>query len=98
MLPPVLKAEPGPSDAELLALARGGDGASLGLLLERHRPRLFATALRLLGYGPDAEDAVQETCLIAMRYVGGVRDPDAIAGWLFTVLRRICLQHRRNRR
>ena len=29
--------------------------------------RLFATAIRLLGYRPDAEDAVQETCLAAMR-------------------------------
>lgn len=86
------------SDAELAIAARTGDAAALAVLLERHKPRLFATALRQLGYRADAEDAVQETCLIALRYVGGVRDPDAIAGWLFTVLRRVCLQHRRSRR
>lgn len=86
-----------PSDGELVAAARSGHGASLGLLLERHRPRLFAAALRLLGYRPDAEDAVQETCLIAMRHIGTVRDPEAVGGWLHAVLRRSCLQLRRRR-
>jgi RNA polymerase sigma-70 factor (ECF subfamily) len=87
-----------PTDAELVLAAQGGHGPSLGLLLERHRPRLFATALRLLGYRPDAEDAVQETCLIAMRYIGSVRDPDSVGAWLHAVLRRSCLLHRRRRR
>lgn len=87
-----------PSDGELVAVARGGNAAALGLLLERHRPRLFATALRLLGYRPDAEDAVQDTCLIAMQHVGVVRDPDAVGAWLATVLRRSCLQIQRRRR
>lgn len=87
-----------PSDGELVLAAKAGDGASLGLLLERHRPRLYAAALRLLGYRPDAEDAVQETCLIAMRYIGSVRDPDAVSAWLHAVLRRSCLQHQRRGR
>jgi len=87
-----------PTDGELVAAARGGDVAALGVLLERHRPRLFATALRILGYRPDAEDAVQETCLIAMRHVGSVRDPEAVGAWLQTVVRRSCLQHQRQRR
>lgn len=78
-----------------MAAARSGDGASLGLLLERHRPRLFAAALRLLGYRQDAEDVVQETCLIALRHVGTVRDPEAVGAWLHAVLRRAAMQHRR---
>lgn len=49
------------SDGELVTAARQGHAPSLGLLLERHRPRLSATALRLIGYRPDAEDALQET-------------------------------------
>jgi RNA polymerase sigma-70 factor (ECF subfamily) len=86
------------TDGELVAAAKAGNGAALGLLLERHRPRLLATALRILGYRPDAEDAVQETCLAAMRYLGSVRDPDAAGAWLNAVLRRACLQHQRHRR
>ena len=91
-------AGPGLTDAELVATARGGDGAALGRLLERHRPRLFATAIRLLGYRPDAEDAVQETRLAAMRHIGSVRDPESVGAWLQAVVRRACLQHERRRR
>lgn len=87
-----------PSDAALLLAARNGDCAGLGLLLERYRPRLHAAALRLLGYGPEAEDAVHETFLVALRRLDDVRDPQAIGGWLHAVLRRCCLQHLRRRR
>jgi DNA-directed RNA polymerase specialized sigma24 family protein len=52
-------------DARLLLAARSGDPASLGLLLESYRPRLLAVAMRLLGDYGGAEDAVQETFVIA---------------------------------
>jgi RNA polymerase sigma factor (sigma-70 family) len=83
------------SDGDLVAAARLGDAPALGALLERHRPRLLAAAIRLLGYRQDAEDAVQETFLIAMRHLGAIRDADAVGGWLHSVLRRACLQHQR---
>jgi DNA-directed RNA polymerase specialized sigma24 family protein len=57
------------SDAELVRTAQGGDAASLGILLERHRAPLYALALRFLGYGPDAQDAVQDAFLIALRAI-----------------------------
>jgi RNA polymerase sigma-70 factor (ECF subfamily) len=87
-----------PTDAELAIAARDGDCACLGLLLERHRTRLYAAALRLLGFGPEAEDAVHDTFLIALRHIANLKDPNAVAGWLHTVLRRCCLQHLRRRR
>jgi DNA-directed RNA polymerase specialized sigma24 family protein len=40
-----------------------GDATSLALLLDRHRAGTQAVALGLLGYGPDAEDAVQDAML-----------------------------------
>jgi len=54
--------------------------------------------VRLVGYRPDAEDAVQETCLAAIRHIGSVRDPESIGAWLQAVVRRACLQHERRRR
>ena len=87
-----------PRDAALLDAIRNGDVAALGLLLERYRPSLLAAAIRLVGRGPEAEDAFQETCLVALRHIGTVRDPDAVGGWLHTVLRRACLQQKRRRR
>ena len=86
------------TDCELVLAAQRGDVTALAALLERHRPHLFASALRLVGYSADAEDAVQETCLAAMRYVGTVRDPESAGAWLHAVLRRACLQQRRRRR
>jgi len=79
-----------PSDGELARAARTGDVASLGALLERHRMPLHATALRMLGHSR-AEDAVQETFVIALRRINELRDPDAVGGWLHAVLRNVCL-------
>lgn len=55
------------SDAQLVRTAQGGDVTSLGILLERHRAPLHALALRMLGHAPQAQDAVQDAFLIALR-------------------------------
>jgi RNA polymerase sigma factor (sigma-70 family) len=84
------------ADAELAGAACAGDAVSLGLLLERHRPGLYAHALRLLNGSPArAEDAVQETFLIALRSLSTVREPAAVGGWLHAVLRNACLMQLR---
>jgi RNA polymerase sigma-70 factor (ECF subfamily) len=59
-------------------------------LLRRHRPALLAVAVSLLGYGPDAEDAVQEASLVALSRIGDVRDPGAVGSWLRAVVRNAC--------
>ena len=82
-------------DAELLQAAHAGDASSLGLLLERYRPRLLAIALRMLGYGPQAEDAVHDTYLIALRKLGTLADPQAFQAWLDTIVRNVCRMYRR---
>lgn len=86
------------SDADLVRAAQGGDAASLGLLLERYRAPLYGQALCILGYGPQAEDAVHDTFIVALQKVGGIREPAAVGGWLHTVLRNICLTHIRTGR
>jgi len=79
------------SDADLVRAAQGGDSLSLGILLERYRASLHGRALGILGYGPQAEDAVHDTFLIALRKIDRVREPAAVGGWLHTVLRNVCL-------
>ncbi|GAB3933368.1 RNA polymerase sigma factor [Micromonospora vulcania] len=74
-------------DAELVRLAQAGDAAALGVLLTRHEAEMRAVALSLLGYGPDAEDAVQDAMVVALRRVGEVRDPAAIGPWLRAIVR-----------
>lgn len=78
------------SDAELVGAARGGDAASLGLLLERYRPSLYGRALQILGHGQEAQDAVHDTFLVALRKLDLIREPAAVGGWLHAVLRNVC--------
>lgn len=85
-------------EAELGVLARGGDVQALAALVELCRPSLYATAVRLLQNRADALDAVQDTCVVALLRVSGLRDGAAGRAWLHTVLRNICLMWLRRRR
>jgi RNA polymerase sigma factor (sigma-70 family) len=78
------------TDTDLVRAAREGDASALGLLLVRHRPSLLAVAFSLLGYGPDAEDAVQEASVVALRRIGDLRDPESVGPWLRMVVRNAC--------
>jgi RNA polymerase sigma-70 factor (ECF subfamily) len=84
------------ADAALVRAASDGDATSLGLLLERYRPSLLAHAVRLLGGSTvRAQDAVQETFLVALCRLQTIRDPAAVGGWLHAVLHNACLMQRR---
>jgi RNA polymerase sigma-70 factor (ECF subfamily) len=62
---------------------------------EEHRPRLRAVAYRMLGSVSEADDAVQEAWLRLSRSdTGGVEN---LAGWLTTVVARVCLNMLRAR-
>jgi RNA polymerase sigma-70 factor (ECF subfamily) len=50
----------------------------------------------MLGRRPEAQDAVQDSFLIALRKIGQLREPEAVGGWLYTILRSVCLTRLRN--
>jgi RNA polymerase sigma-70 factor (ECF subfamily) len=56
---------------------------------QQHRVRLRATAYRMLGTLPEAEDAVQETWIRLAR--ADAAEIGNLGGWLTTVLVRVCL-------
>jgi RNA polymerase sigma factor (sigma-70 family) len=86
-----------PSDADLVRQAQSGDISCLGLLLARHQADMRAVAIGLLGYGRDAEDALQDAALTALRRVSGIRDPHAAGAWLRAVVRNVCRMRLRTR-
>lgn len=86
------------TEAELGSLARAGDVQALADLLERCRPSLYGTAIRLLGNRADAHDAVQDTFVTALLHVESLRDPGAARAWLQAVIRNVCLMRLRRRR
>jgi len=63
---------------------------------EANRARLRAVAYRMLGSVTDADDAVQESWLRLSR--SKTREIENLAGWLTTVVARVCLNMLRARR
>jgi len=85
--------------------ARGGDAseAAFATLVERHGPMVLRVCRQLLTDSHLAEDAFQVTFLLLARRARSIHDPDALAGWLHRVARRVALRaragiHRRNDR
>jgi RNA polymerase sigma factor (sigma-70 family) len=77
-------------DSALVRAAQAGDPTGLGVLLERHRARLHAVAVSMLGHGADAEDAVQDAFLLALKRIDELREPAAARGWLLAILVNVC--------
>lgn len=65
------------------------DNALLTERFEEHRSRLRAVGYRMLGSLSEADDAVQETWLRLDR--AGTSGVENLAGWLTTVVARVCL-------
>jgi RNA polymerase sigma-70 factor (ECF subfamily) len=72
----------GEDDAALVARIRAGDKAAEEMVYRRHVRYVGGMLVRLLGSRADAEDAIQETFVIALEQVGSLRDPRALRGWL----------------
>jgi RNA polymerase sigma factor (sigma-70 family) len=87
----------GPGDVELVHSAWSGDGAALGLLLNRHHAPMRAVALGILGYHPEVEDLVQEACFKAVRRIGDLHDAHAFGAWVRAIVRNECYARIRRR-
>ena len=73
-----------PSDTELLARFRAGDDLALDPLFERYEGPVFRFLFGILRDHHEAEDALQETFVQALRHADVV-SPETFRGWLFTV-------------
>src|SRR5262245_22232033 len=61
--------------------------------VSRHQDMVYATALRLLGNRPDAEDVAQTVFLRAFERFEEIGSSPSAAGWLKTVTTNLCLNH-----
>jgi RNA polymerase sigma-70 factor (ECF subfamily) len=96
-------ADPEPTDAEptdeaLLAAHLAGDPDAFGVLITRHRDRLWAVALRTTGNPEEAADALQEAMISAFRRAGTFRGDALVTTWLHRIVVNACLDRlRRNK-
>lgn len=73
------------SEAQLLTAARAGDQRAFGLLMRRHRDRIWGICLRVTGDHTDAADATQD-CLVAIwRNLDRFRGDSAFSTWTFRI-------------
>lgn len=85
-------------EAALVARARVGDADAFGELVRRHMRRAYLVSLGLTGSHDDALDLSQEAFARALRS-SRTLDPDRpFYPWLYGILRRLCLNHLRDRR
>jgi RNA polymerase sigma-70 factor (ECF subfamily) len=94
-----VSAPPAETDAVLLARFRAGDADALAALYTRHEQAVFHFLLGMLRHPHDAEDALQETFIQALRKSDSVTD-DKLRGWLFAVAHQqaVLLKRRAKRR
>jgi RNA polymerase sigma-70 factor (ECF subfamily) len=85
------------ADAALVERCRRGDLGAFEELYRLHAPRLYNLALRMLGNTADAEDAVQDTFLVAHKRLDTFRGEAALGTWLYKLTVNQCLDRLRGR-
>jgi RNA polymerase sigma-70 factor (ECF subfamily) len=89
------------TEAELIAAVLRGDAASFEPLVQKHSPKVFATARRYARRESEVEDIVQEVWLKAFQKLAGFRREAPFEHWLMRMTVRTCYDflrvHQRNR-
>ncbi|HEX5013084.1 MAG TPA: RNA polymerase sigma factor [Candidatus Limnocylindrales bacterium] len=85
-------------DRELVERAQGGDREAFAVIARASADRMFAIAERILRDIGRAEDAVQQTLVIAWRQLPALRDPNRFDAWLYRLLVHACYSEARDAR
>jgi len=86
------------SDGELVQRYVAGDRAALGDIYERYADRVHDMCMAMLHSSDDAADAFQDTFLIAAQRLDGLRKPERLRPWLYSVARNQCRARLRARK
>jgi RNA polymerase sigma factor (sigma-70 family) len=84
-------------NAEMVDAIRDGQGDGLAAAYDRYAPALYGYCRSLLGEPAAAGDAVQDTFIVAVGALGGLREPGRLRPWLYAVARNECRRRLRAR-
>lgn len=85
------------SDKELLADHVTGDPYAFERIVQRHRNRLYAVALRTMRDPEDAADALQDALISAFRAAASFRAEAQVTTWLHRIVVNACLDRIRRK-
>lgn len=74
--------QPQAGDAALVERARAGDRDAFARLIAPRIDGLYRTAWAVLRNEDQARDVTQETCVVAWRELGRLRDPERFDAWI----------------
>jgi len=86
------------SDKRLARRATRGDERALGAIFERYQQELYRFCLGLLGEPQDAQDALQNTMVKALRALPGEKREIALRPWLYRIAHNEAINLRRGTR
>lgn len=98
VLAPTQGAAADPEVVRLVALARAGDRAAFGRLIEDHLTAARRVALAAVGQISDADEAVQDASVTAWQRLDALQEPAAFRGWFMRIVWRKALDRRRSMR
>jgi RNA polymerase sigma-70 factor (ECF subfamily) len=87
-----------PFEQRLVARLQAGEAEALGALFEIHVDGVFAFAQHLIGNREDAEDVTSEAFLRAFQRAAAFRGECPFRGWLFGIVRNLCIDRMRQPR
>ncbi|MEV6874916.1 RNA polymerase sigma factor SigM [Amycolatopsis sp. NPDC051128] len=85
------------TDADLIAAHAAGDPHAFSELVQRHRDRMWAVALRTVRDPEEAADALQDAFISAFRAAGNFRAESQVTTWLHRIVVNACLDRIRRR-
>jgi RNA polymerase sigma factor (sigma-70 family) len=86
-----------PTDMDLVARARAGDGAAFGALVGRYQPAALRLAAAISGSTADAADIAQEAFVKAHRSLPKLTDPTMVRSWMLRIVANEAKNHLRGR-
>ena len=81
----------GEAEHDLIERARAGDEDAFRMLMDRHRNRAYAVALRITRSPQDAEDVAQQAFVRVWRALGEFRGQSTFSTWLHSIVARRAL-------
>jgi RNA polymerase sigma factor (sigma-70 family) len=85
------------SDGDLVRAAAEGDRQAFAEIYDRYADRLYDFCVGLLGDRDAAADCVQDAFCVAATDLGGLREPDKLRPWLYSIARHHAMRRLRHR-